>query len=62
MPREIEVERTARILKQADPGQLPLPQLKPFGPSPIRSDPQTIVAVVAGIVAFIALLVSVFGR
>ncbi len=52
MSREIEIERTARILKQADPVSIP--------PRPPVSDgsPATMIALLAAVVAFISVLIA----
>lgn len=60
MSREIEVERTARILKQAEPGHAPPPRQDWTGASPSNQTPLLVVSVVAGVIAFIALLVALF--
>ncbi|MBI5760418.1 MAG: hypothetical protein HZA46_18035 [Planctomycetales bacterium] len=60
MSREIEVERTARILKQAEPGHTPPPRPDWTGASPTNPTPLLVVSVVAGVIAFIALLVALF--
>lgn len=60
MTREIEVERTARILKQAEPGHAPPPTKGWGGAPPADMNPQLIVAIAAGITAFVALLVALF--
>lgn len=58
MTREIEVERTARILKQAEPGHAPPRRAPPRQDNSLN--PTLIVAIVAGIAAFVALVVTIF--
>lgn len=52
--REIVVTKTARILKQAEPGSSPVPP----GPAMSEGPPATFIAVIAGIVAFIAMAIA----
>lgn len=61
MVREIEIERTARVLKQAEPGHAP-PRAPFSSPATSSSEGPWIFAVICGILTFIAVIAAIAGR
>lgn len=59
--KEVVVERTARILKQADPGHAPPPPVARGRPA-MGSGTEFPIAIVAAVIAVIALLAAFFAR